>query len=222
MKYKKVTIRPARPKDAWVAARLMYYASANYALVFFGKSESNAIRVLARMFPLPGHLSSYTYTFVAEDEGNAVGLLCSLDGKSWRVAGRASWMYVPIWFFVARPWQMSTLMAAMNDFEKALPPVLNEEYYVEFLAVLPERRGQGIGNQLMEFAESQARAKKLKRVLLDVEIENEGARRFYERLGFQEAKIVNDYNYCQRFGFQGSIRVVKPLAGSENRFQQGI
>ncbi len=101
------------------------------------------------------------------------------------------------------------MIAAYDDFDRAMPPVSDEEYYIEHLAVLPERRGQGIGRQLMEFAENQARAKGLKRVVLDVEIENEGAQRFYQRLGFQTAKVVTDPSYCKRFNFQGSMRMVK-------------
>jgi len=82
MEHNKIIIRPARPKDAPVAAQLMYYAAANYMLAFFGKPDSNAIRVLARMFSLPGHMTSYSYAFVAEDKGGVVGLISGLDGKS--------------------------------------------------------------------------------------------------------------------------------------------
>jgi ribosomal protein S18 acetylase RimI-like enzyme len=208
---KKVLIRPARPKDALVVAQLMYYASSNYILAFFGKPESKAIGVLRRMFRLPRHTTSYTYAFVAEDEGDVVGAFSGFDGKSWRVSARASWMYGPIWFAVIPPWQIPRMIAAFADFSKAMPLISNEEYYIEHLAVLPEKRGQGIGEQLMEFAENQARAKGLKRVTLSVGIENEGARRLYERLGFQTIKVVADSSYCKRFNFQGSIRMAKPI-----------
>ena len=203
---KKVLIRPARPEGAQVVAQLMYYASSNYMLAFFGKPESKAIGVLRRMFPLPRHTTSYTYAFVAEDEGNVVGSFSGFDGKNWRVSARASWLYGPIWFAVIPPWQIPRMIAAFGDFNKAMPLISDEEYYIEHLAVLPEKRGQGIGKQLMEFAENQARAKGLKRMTLSVEIENEGARRLYERLGFQTIKVVADSSYCKRFNFQGSIQ----------------
>ncbi len=64
----------------------------------------------------------------------------------------------------------------------------------------------------MDFTESLARAKGSKRIVLDVEIESEGARRFYKRLGFIEEKFVTDKSYCKRFGFQGSIRMAKSIA----------
>jgi len=94
---KEVCIRPAQPNDAPVVAQLMYYACPNYMLAFFGKAES-AIRGLRRMFPLPGHRTSYTYAFVAEDAGKVVGLFSGLDGKSWQASKRASKMYGPLWF----------------------------------------------------------------------------------------------------------------------------
>lgn len=206
---KKVLIRPAQPDDAPAASQLMYYAGPNYILAFFGKTERKAIRGLCRMFPLPGHTTSYSYAFVAEDEGKVVGLFSGLDGKTWRASKRASKMYGPLWFVAVPPWQIPRMIAAYDDFDRAMPPVSDEEYYIEHLAVLPERRGQGIGRQLMEFAENQARARGLKRVVLDVEIENEGARRLYEHLGFQIAKLVTDPNYCRRFNFHGSVRMVK-------------
>jgi len=210
-KSREVLIRPARPEDAPVVAQLMYYASANYMLAFFGKPESKAISVLRRMFPLPRHTSSYTYAFVAQEQGDIVGSFSGFDGKSWRVSARASWMYGPIWFAVTPPWQIPRMIAALGDFNKVMPLISNEEYYIEHLAVLPEKRGQGIGKQLIEFAENQARAKGLKRVTLSVEVENEGARRLYERLGFQTIEVVADPSYCRRFNFQGSIRMAKPI-----------
>ena len=215
MKQDKALIRPAQPKDAPVAAQLMFYAGSSYMLSFFGRTESKAIGVLRRMFLLPYHTTSYTYAFVAESKGRVVGSFSGFDGKSWRVSAHASWMYGPLWFAVTRPWQIPRMIAAFNDFDKAALPVSHEEYYIEHLAVVPKLRGQGIGKQLMEFAASQARAKELKGLALDVEIENEGARRFYQRLGFQEIKVVTNPSYCKRFNFQGSIRMEKPVQPCE-------
>ena len=207
----KIIIRPAQPKDAPAAARLMYYSGPNYMLAFFSQTEDKAIAVLRKMFPLPRHAESYTYAFVAQDEGNVVGAFSGFNGKSLRCANRVSRMYGPVWLVALPPWQIPRMIAAFNDFNTAVPPVLDEEYYVMHFAVLPDRQGQGIGKQLMEFAEGQARTKGLKRLTLDVELDNEGARRFYKRSGFQAIKVVTDLAYCKRFGFRGSIRMVKPV-----------
>lgn len=180
-------------------------------IAFFGKPEGKAIGVLRRLFRLPYHTTSYTYAFVAEDQGGVVGLFSGLDGKQWQASKRASQMYGPIWFVAVLPRQMPRMIAAYDDFDRATPPILAAEYYVEHVAVLPERRRQGIGKQLMEFAANQARARGLERMLLDVEVENEGARRLYERLGFQTIKVVANLSYCKRFDFRGSIRMARPI-----------
>ena len=206
---KKAIIRPARPEDASVVAQLMYYANMNYVLVFFGNTK-NTIKVLRRMFSMPCHTTSYTYAFVAEVEGNVVGSFSGFDGKGWRASAHASWLYGPVWFAITPLRQLPRMVTAFVDFNRAMLPILDEEYYIEHLAVLPERRGQGVGTQLIEFAESQARTKWLKRVTLDVEIGNEAARRLYERLGFETIKVVTEPNYCKRFNVQGSIRMAKP------------
>ena len=223
MEHNKSIIRPARPKDAPVAAQLMYYAGPNYTLAFFGKTEDKAIGVLRRMFRLPRHTTSYTYAFIAEDEDVVVGLLSGLDGKSWRASMRASQMYGLMWFLAVPPWQIPRMIAAFDDFDKAMPPILDEEYYIINLAVLPERRRQGIGKKLVGFATGQAQTKGLKRLVLDAELENEGAQQFYQRLGFHEVKLVTDPSFCKRFNFQGSVRMVKATSEfGQGELREGI
>jgi len=207
---KKAIFRVARPDDASVVAQLMYYANRNCVLVFFGNTKGT-IKVLRRMFSLPRHTASYTYAFVAEVEDNVVGLFSGFDGRSWRASTHASWLYGPVWFAVTPLCRLLRMVAAFVDFDKAMLPILGEEYYIEHLVVLPERCGQGVGTELIEFAESQARTKWLKRVTLDVEIGNEAARRLYERLGFETIKVVAGPSYCKRSNVQGSIRMAKPI-----------
>ena len=60
---------------------------------------------------------------------------------------------------------------------------------VDFV-LLPEARGTGAGTQLMEAVEADARERGLTALDLMVVDANDGARRFYERLGFTPA-IVN-------------------------------
>lgn len=214
MEQKEVIIRPARPEDEPVASRLMYDCGPNLALTIFGKPESHAIRAFAEVFPLPDHMQSYTHAFVAESDGDVVGLFLGFDKKTWEASKRASSKIGFRWLKLIRPWHTPRMIQAIIDLNRTLVPILDEDYCIQYLAVLPELRGQGIGRQLMEFAEGRARAKGLKKVVLDVLVENEGARRFYEELGFRGTKAVTDQGFCKRFGVQGSIRMVKPIANS--------
>jgi ribosomal protein S18 acetylase RimI-like enzyme len=58
------------------------------------------------------------------------------------------------------------------------------------VAVLPEARSGGVGHALMERFEAELRARDVVSYGLDVMAGNEGARRFYEALGFELADMV--------------------------------
>jgi ribosomal protein S18 acetylase RimI-like enzyme len=62
----------------------------------------------------------------------------------------------------------------------AARPLVN----IHDLAVLPEHRGQGIGQALLLAVEQRAMARGCCRVTLEVHDENVGAKRLYERYGF--------------------------------------
>jgi len=53
------------------------------------------------------------------------------------------------------------------------------------IVVLPGWRGQGVGEALMQAAEAWARERGAEQVVLDMAAANDGARRFYERLGYE-------------------------------------
>ena len=53
------------------------------------------------------------------------------------------------------------------------------------IAVLPAWRGQRIGEALMQVAEAWARERGAEQMILDMAAANDGAQRFYERLGYE-------------------------------------
>lgn len=57
--------------------------------------------------------------------------------------------------------------------------------YVYAFRVKPQYRGQGIGTKIMETLEADLLRRAYQRVTLNVAKENDGARRLYERLGYQ-------------------------------------
>lgn len=202
----------ARPEDAPQAAYLMYLSCPNMAEVLFGGPESNAIRALRELFPIPNHLYSYTHTFVAEQDGRVVDLFLGFDKNAWEGAQQAMGREVRFrWFKIIRPWHLPRMILAIIDLARTFEPLSGEDYLIQMLAVLPEVRRQGVATRLMEYAADQARAKGLRRLVLDVFVENEGARRFYESVGFHPVKMVTDPGFCRQFGVQGSIRMLKEV-----------
>jgi len=61
--------------------------------------------------------------------------------------------------------------------------------FVENVVVRPDWRGHGIGEALMQHLEGRARANGSVKLTLDTYATNAGARRFYERLGYDPRGI---------------------------------
>ncbi len=59
--------------------------------------------------------------------------------------------------------------------------------HLNLLAVEPAYQRQGIGKQLLEWLEASARTAGIFKVHLELRANNDGARAFYEKLGFSEA-----------------------------------
>ena len=64
--------------------------------------------------------------------------------------------------------------------------------YVQTILVAPDRRGRGIGSKLVEFAERRI-FPVYPNVFMCVSSFNHGARRLYERLGYQVVGELTDY-----------------------------
>ncbi len=64
--------------------------------------------------------------------------------------------------------------------------------YIQTVIVAPDAQGKGIGSQLVEFAEGRI-FKESPNAFLCVSSFNSGARRLYERLGYQYVGELSDY-----------------------------
>ncbi len=64
--------------------------------------------------------------------------------------------------------------------------------YVKSICVFPPRRGRGVGARLMSFAEERV-FRERPNMFLCVSEFNLGARRFYQRLGYEEVGELRDY-----------------------------
>jgi len=92
-----------------------------------------------------------------------------------------------------------------------------ESWYVNVLACYPEYRGQGLGSRLLELAEQSAREEALRRMSVIVANTNAGARRFYERYGYEEAATLP----CVKDGWETDtehwVLLIKSLHPVEGR-----
>jgi ribosomal protein S18 acetylase RimI-like enzyme len=79
-------------------------------------------------------------------------------------------------------------------------------FYIQNISVDEHHRGKGIGTQLIEHCFNEVRQKGINSVFLDVTIENEKAKKLYERKGFSVIKKKN-----LLFSLGGIYRMKKEL-----------
>lgn len=65
--------------------------------------------------------------------------------------------------------------------------------HLNLLAVAPQHRRQGLGSQLMDWLTTTAIGAGVFRINLEVRTQNDAARSFYERLGFNQLGVVQGY-----------------------------
>ena len=59
------------------------------------------------------------------------------------------------------------------------------DFYVAEIAISPDLRGQGLGYEVLSQVIDYAKSKNYKRVILDADFRNAGAKNLYEKLGFK-------------------------------------
>lgn len=79
--------------------------------------------------------------------------------------------------------------------------------------VHPDARGQGLGQRLMAACEDELATLGMTRVVLEVNVENEGAIRLYERVGYTRTARLKDYYTTYRVN--DAFVYVKQLAPSK-------
>jgi ribosomal protein S18 acetylase RimI-like enzyme len=86
-------------------------------------------------------------------------------------------------FVLGQPVGVAVCFFGFSTFQAR--PLLN----IHDLAVVPDRRGQGIGRALLEAAEERAIRRGCGKLTLEVQDKNHRARRLYERYGFADFMI---------------------------------
>lgn len=64
-------------------------------------------------------------------------------------------------------------------------PAFEDRLWVELIAVVPPRQGQGFGRQMLAFCEQRAKALGRTQIMLSVESDNQQALRVYSKSGFR-------------------------------------
>ena len=96
--------------------------------------------------------------------------------------------------------------------------VRGEEGWIGGVGVVASRRGEGIGEQLMRAVQSEARARGLKRIWLEVLVQNEPAIRLYEKLGYQHVRELEVWSLGELVLQEHKVRSVD-VAAAQRRIR---
>jgi len=201
-----LTIRPANPADAGLAARLMHLSMGELADYLFGGARLSADEILAGMYLMGNNRFSWGIADIIEWDGKPAGMLVSFPG--WEITHRnlatgGSLLKLCGLFDVMR--LSVRALSIANGIETR-----RDEYYIANLAVLIEYQGRGIGSGLLNHAEQKARDSGLEKCSLIVDTENPSARRLYERFGYQVV-FTKTYPGPAENAHAGYHRMVKDL-----------
>lgn len=180
-----IELRPAQPADAEVAAILLASAythtQATYPLQ--KEHESRWIERLEHLFRKEGNRFSYQYVRVAEQNTKVIGLVLSFGGQDEEQLNAAT------------GWRLER-------------EALDDEWYVDALAVLKNWGRKGIGTRLLQSAEQQARQHHYPKISLNVAQGNQQALDLYQHLHYVVTQETSIYQ-------RPYVRMVKTLENSE-------
>ncbi len=197
-----ISLRRARSDDVKECAGLIVRAMGRFADVMFPPRNGVQARdAFSRLFAQKYNRFSYQYCAVAESSGEVAGFLLSYSG--WMLPLLA----LPTGAQLVSACGLSWTAARVKDAKAILrmKEALPDEYFINDIAIAEKFVGQGIGTQLMEYAEEKAKRAGLRKCALTVDVLNEDAIRLYERLGYkiagtQKLNRVHIHRMVKRLG----------------------
>jgi ribosomal protein S18 acetylase RimI-like enzyme len=148
--------------------------------------EGRARKILVDIFPIPGHRLSYEFTQMVMYNDKVVGAMVIFPGSQIGKLDRC--LYLPI----VKQYKFFEILKAIR---RALPLLFikettRNEYFISNLVVKGPYRNKGIGEKMLLHAEELAKEAGLSEISLMVDLENQNARRFYDRHGYK-VKALN-------------------------------
>jgi ribosomal protein S18 acetylase RimI-like enzyme len=125
------------------------------------------------------------------------------QGLTW------SWTPSRVQHFISGP--ESSVVVARREQRIAAFAIMHfgdDVAHLNLLAVAPEHRRQGLGSQLMDWLTRTAVEAGVVRINLELRTNNEAARSFYGRLGFDQLGVVQGYYQ----GREAALRMSRQLA----------
>lgn len=132
------------------------------------KDEKSAVKTIAK--DLPKRKLGHFFKVILDDDGEIIGVLMIYDSELSHK------------FYLKSP---RLLIVDILDYF-ALADIEDDDLYLAEIAIDSRLRGQGIGRKVVCDVIEYAKSKNYKRVTIDADFRNSGAKKLYERIGFKE------------------------------------
>lgn len=199
---------PASKENADQASELLYATMGKFADATLGMGSHELCMLgINGLFKKRGNRFSHDSTHLLWQDEKTAGLLLSFPG--WQFNRRAAKIGLQAWsvygFNVTIRMLLNSLkVLTAKETEK-------DEYYIAHLAVHPDFRRMGIGNDLIDHAAALARQAGLGKVSLIVEIDNDPAIALYQKAGFEIIHTTETPELVDKFHTPGFHRMVKNI-----------
>ena len=184
-------IRNAKKDDGSIAVPLLFNAGKHLLTEVFGQGDQQAtMDYLLSAWKKGGGQYGFENHWVAEYNGKVTGLVSCWHDRLPENFDRETLSSIVEHFGIDDALE---IVMRSQQYLAVLEAPLFTELGIGHLAVSPDARRQGTGSALIEFMEVKARAMKKNALVLNCEIANEGAIAFYQRLGFGEHRVNDQF-----------------------------
>ena len=174
-----IVLRAANPTfdEGLVFARSVDQAAEGFFRFMLGRRAGH---IIATTFAQPDHNLSYQNVTFAERDNVIVGMFSGHTAEQHRRSSRQPLRRAA----GRRNLRMRIVLILFAPLIRITDSIADGDFYLQFIAVDKGLRGDGVGSVLMDSFEERARASGSTQLSLDVSAKNAGARRFYERRGW--------------------------------------
>jgi ribosomal protein S18 acetylase RimI-like enzyme len=205
-------IRKAVRKDKADISKLHYIAGKHFFNYFFASTKKTVLKILDQLYEPPDTIFSKDFFWVYEDRGTIQGAISHFPGREKKfleenIGKQGKKLAQIAGYFTA------VKMMFRGSLSKYIPPIYDDELYIQALAVFPPYRGQRIASALLHHALEYANQQQLPKVSLLVEIPNEHARMVYTHYGFRITMTQHFKRKYRKHKLNGVHKMVVEVGG---------
>lgn len=178
-----------------IGAKLNIMALDEMTTTLVGSTDHAVVEeTILQMWRQPNNRFSHEFAYEAKVEGATLGTVTCLpvsrmDKLAWPTVKKL--LAIRKFSLVAYALRNFAAVWSIMDLREGR----SDEFHIASIATAPESRGMGVGTKLLLHAEEEARKQQFSKVSLTVKQKNTGARKLYERLGYQVTEQIDKHPF---------------------------